>query len=223
MHALDFLREYNLGQKDLTGKKIVVIGGGNSAIDSARVALRLGAEPCIVYRRHRDQMPANGPEIVETEEEGVPINFLTNPVKILEKNGNVIGVECVRMKLGAPDRSGRPRPIPIPDSNFEMEADMVIEAISQQPDIEPFTDSGLQFTRWNTLETCAGECATHVDGVFAAGDCINGTATVVEAIRDTHRAISFIEAYLTQDFSSTEFLQECLKDFRFFNKILIKL
>ncbi len=223
LHALEFLREYNLGQKDLTGQKVAIVGGGNSAIDSARVALRLGAEPYIVYRRHRDQMPANPPEILETEEEGIPIHFLTNPVKILGKENKVIGIECVRMELGAPDRSGRPRPVPIADSNFLMDADLVIEAISQAPEVEPFTDTDLKFTRWNTFETCAGDCVTHVAGVFAAGDCTNGTATVVEALRDTHKAVSFIDAYLNSDYSSLEFLKEAEQDVQSNAKLLMQI
>ncbi len=208
IHALSFLREYNLGQKTLDGLKIVVVGGGNSAIDSARVALRLGAEAYIVYRRHRDQMPANPPEILETEEEGIPIHFLTNPVRILGENNKVVGVECVRMRLGEPDHSGRPSPIPIPDSNFIIKCDMVIEAISQEPEIEPFTDPGLKFTRWNTFEVREEICETSVPGVFAGGDCISGTATVVEAIRDAHNAVSFIDAFLNDEDSILEFFLE---------------
>ncbi len=198
-HALPFLRNYNLGQSTLDGQKIVVVGGGNSAIDSARVALRLGAEPCIVYRRHRNQMPANPPEIIETEEEGIPIHFLTNPVRIIGENNKVVGVECVRMKLGEPDASGRARPIPIPDSNFIMECDMVIEAISQAPEIEPFTNPRLKFTQWKTFEVCEETCETPVEGVFAGGDCINGTATVVEAVRDAQKAAAFVDAYLNDE------------------------
>jgi len=204
LHALKFLRNYKERQPQIKGKKVAVIGGGNSAIDSARVALRLGGKVFIVYRRHRDQMPANEPEIVEAEEEGIPIYYLTNPIRILGENGHVIGLECIKMRLGEPDSSGRPRPIPIPNTNHTMAADIVIEAISQQPEIEPFSNSGLRFTRWHTLETCDGECRTHVPGVFAAGDCISGTGTVVEAVRDAHRAIKFIEAYLNQDSDDVE-------------------
>ncbi len=221
-HALDFLRKHNLGEGDLTMKRVVVIGGGNSAIDSARVALRLGAEPVIFYRREREQMPANPPEILETEEEGIPIHFLTNPVRILGKDGKVVGIECIKMELGEPDRSGRPRPIPIEGSNFIEDADIVIEAISQEPDVEPFLETGLQFTKWNTFQTCEESCETHVDGVFAAGDCINGTATVVEAIRDTHQAVSFIDAYLNKKFSSVEFLKKCIKVLKKDSNLLIQ-
>ncbi|MHA1358931.1 MAG: FAD-dependent oxidoreductase [Candidatus Helarchaeota archaeon] len=196
IHALDFLKEYNLGQKNLTGVKIAIVGGGNSALDSARVALRLGADPFIVYRRHRDQMPANPSEILEAEEEGIPIHFLTNPIRILEKRDKIVGIECVRMQLGELDRSGRPRPIPIPNSNFIIAADMFIEAISQEPEVAPFKNTQLKFTQWNTFETCAGNCVTNVEGVFAGGDCINGTATIVKAVRDAHKAVGFIDAFL---------------------------
>ncbi|MFX1296751.1 MAG: FAD-dependent oxidoreductase [Promethearchaeota archaeon] len=213
IHALDFLRKYNLGQNALIGKKIAIIGGGNSAIDSARVALRLGAEPFIIYRRKRDQMPANHTEIRETEEEGIFIHFLTKPIRIVGRDNKVVGIECIKTQLGEPDRSGRPRPIPIKNSNFTIEIDIVIEAISQEPEIGPFTDTGLKFTRWKTFETCRGNCETHVPGVFAAGDCINGTATVVEAIRDTHRAVCFIDAYLNKQFSTIESLKECQENF----------
>ncbi len=196
IHALDFLREFNLKGTFPIGAKTAVIGGGNSAIDSVRVAKRLGSDAFILYRRHRDQMPANPPEIVEAEEEGIQINFLTNPVRILGKNNKVIGLECVRMRLGEPDSSGRPRPIPIPDSNFQIEADMMIQAVSQQPDIQHFKDPRLKFTRWKTFEIAEEVCATPISGVFAGGDCVRGTGTVVEAVRDAKKAVNDIHSYL---------------------------
>ncbi|NVM55525.1 MAG: NAD(P)-dependent oxidoreductase [Candidatus Helarchaeota archaeon] len=198
IHALDFLREFNLKGRVPVGDKVAVIGGGNSAIDSVRVAKRLGSDSFILYRRHRNQMPANPPEIIDAEEEGIPIHFLTNPIKILGQNNKVSGLECLRMKLGEPDSSGRPRPIPIPNSNFTVEADMMIQAISQEPDIQPFSDPRLKFTRWKTFEISEEICETPVPGVFAGGDCIRGIGTVVEAVRDGKQAVRDIHAFLSK-------------------------
>ena len=143
-------------------------------------------------------MPANPPEIIDAEEEGIPINFLTNPVKILSKNNKVVGLECIRMKLGAPDASGRPKPLPIADSNFTIDADMMIQAVSQEPDIAPFSDPRLKFTRWKTFEIGVEVCETPISGVFAGGDCIRGTGTVVEAVRDAKKAVLDIHSYLSK-------------------------
>ncbi|KAF0123567.1 MAG: NADPH-dependent glutamate synthase beta chain-like oxidoreductase, partial [bacterium] len=132
VHGVHFLRDISLGKKVPLGERVAVIGGGNVAIDSVRTALRLGAkEAFIIYRRSIEEMPANEEEIEEAEEEGIKIHCLVAPVRILGKDGRVVGLECIRMKLGEPDESGRKRPIPIEDSGFIIEVDAVIPAIGQ--------------------------------------------------------------------------------------------
>ena len=132
-----------------------------------RTARRLGADAFIVYRRAREQMPAGEAEIVEAEEEGIVFNFLTNPKRILGKDGKMTGLECLRMELGEPDESGRRRPIPVEDSEFVIEADMMIQAISQRPDITWLDeDSKFKTTRWQTFEVVPETNETSVPGVF---------------------------------------------------------
>ncbi len=199
VQAVDFLRDVNLGKEVKVGKKTAVIGGGNTAMDAVRTARRLGAEAFIVYRRAREQMPAGEAEIEETEEEGIVFNFLTNPKRILGKDGKMTGLECLRMELGAPDESGRRRPLPIEGSEFMIEADMMIQAISQRPDISWLDeDSKFETTRWQTLEVDPETNETSVPGVFAAGDAVSGPATVVEAIAGARRAAQGILKYLQQ-------------------------
>jgi NADPH-dependent glutamate synthase beta subunit-like oxidoreductase len=129
--GLDLLKKINLGQKVELGKQVIVVGGGNTAIDAAHSALKLGASVTIVYRRSRKEMPAIETEVEEAEKDGVKLQTLTNPVKIITRDGKVVGVECVKMELGEPDESGRARPIPVEGSNFTIEADMLISAIGE--------------------------------------------------------------------------------------------
>jgi len=196
--CIKFLKQINDNRlKDLSDKKVIVIGGGNSAIDSARSAVRLGSkEVHIVYRRSRKEMPANEGEIIDAENEGVKIDYLAAPVKILGQNGKVTGMECTKMKLGEPDQSGRRRPIPIPGSEFVIDADIIISAISQKPDISCFKDSGLKFTRWDTFEVDEQTLMTSKPGVFAGGDAVTGPNTVIDAIAAGHRAAHSIDRYL---------------------------
>jgi glutamate synthase (NADPH/NADH) small chain len=197
VHAIDFLRDVNSGQEVKVGKKTAVIGGGNVAMDAVRTARRLGAEAFIVYRRAREQMPADEAEIEETEEEGIVFHFLTNPKRVLGKDGKMTGLECLRMELGEPDESGRRRPVPVEGSEFVIEADMMIQAISQRPDISWLAeDSELETTRWNTFEVDPETNQTSVPGVFAAGDAVSGPATIVEAVADARKAAKGIMAYL---------------------------
>ncbi len=199
IHAIDFLRDVNLGKEVKVGKRTAVIGGGNVAMDAVRTARRLGAESFIVYRRAREQMPAGEAEIEETEEEGIVFHFLTNPKRVLGKDGKMVGLECLRMELGEPDESGRRRPVPIEGSEFTIEADMMIQAISQRPDISWLDeDSKFKTTRWQTFEVDPETNETSVPGVFAAGDGVTGPATVVEAIADARRAAQGILRYLEQ-------------------------
>jgi len=132
-HSLEFLDDINMGKKVKLGKRVVVIGGGNAAIDSARVSLRIGAsEVSLVYRRSREEMPAIETEIEDAEHEGINLKILSSPVKILEDGGKVTGLQCIRMELGEPDESGRRRPVPLPDSEFDIEVDYLQEAMRFQ-------------------------------------------------------------------------------------------
>jgi heterodisulfide reductase subunit A-like polyferredoxin len=190
MYGLDFLGPVNLGEKVAMGKKTVVVGGGNVAMDAARAALRMGAkEVTVVYRRSRVEMPALPEEIVQAEEEGVKFELLTNPIKVIASNGRATGLECLRMKLGEPDASGRRRPVPVEGSNFTVEADNVIIAIGQTADIEGVPlDSG--------KIAADGSLATKVPGVFAGGDVVLGPASLVEAMAHGHHAAGAIHAFL---------------------------
>jgi heterodisulfide reductase subunit A len=198
--CIRFLRRVNLGKREKPGDKVVVIGGGNSAVDAARVSLRLGAaEVTILYRRSRKEMPANPWEVVNAEQEGVRIHFLAVPVEIIGEKGRVVGMKCIRMKLGKLDASGRRRPIPMPGSEFTIDCDFVVPAISQQPDISFLgANHGLKVSRWNSIEVDPETMATDRPGVFAGGDVVSGPATVVEAIAAGHRAALGIDRYLKE-------------------------
>jgi len=198
VHGVHFLRDINLGKKVSLGKKVAVIGGGNVAIDSVRTALRLGAEEAfIIYRRSIEEMPANEEEIEEAEEEGIKIHYLVAPVRILGKDGRVVGLECIRMKLGEPDGSGRRRPIPIEDSGFVMDVDAVIPAIGQSLDTAFMSpEIGLKLNKGDTIEIDSVTYATNIPGIFAGGDAASGPATVIEAIAAGKEAAVSIDRYL---------------------------
>jgi NADPH-dependent glutamate synthase beta subunit-like oxidoreductase len=195
VHALEFLREANVGKANV-GEKMAVIGGGNVAVDAARTALKLGArEVAILYRRSREEMPANPWEVREAETEGVEIRFLTSPKKILGENGRVTALECINMRLGEPDESGRRIPIPVEGSEFTIESDMVILAIGEVPDLT-FLPKEIEITEVGTIAVDPFTLETSMPGVFAGGDVVSGPATVVEAIMAGKRAASSIEHYL---------------------------
>ena len=192
LHGVDFLREVNLGQEVTVGERVVVVGGGNVAIDSAMVARRLGGQQVtILYRRSREEMPAHPWEIEEAEEEGIAFQFLATPIKVLGESGQVVGLECLRMELGEPDESGRRRPIPIPGSEFTVEADTVIVAIGQTLEAGSWK---LGTGNWIAVDPLT--LATDVPGVFAGGDAVTGPATVIEAIAAGKRAAESIVRYL---------------------------
>jgi len=211
--GIDFLRGVNIGNEVKTGKRVVVVGGGNVAIDAARSALRLGSEVCIVYRRSKAEMPASKDELAALEEEGIKIIFLANPTKILGSN-RVEKIECVRMELGPPDETGRRRPVPVPGSEFVIDVDMVIPAIGQASDLEFLEGSGIDTPKGRWIDT-SKDGRTAVDGVFAGGDAATGAATVIEAIAAGKRAALSINEYLggekRADFrveSEIDFLEE---------------
>jgi len=177
---------------------LFIVGGGNTAIDCARTAVRLGAEKVtIAYRRSREEMPAEDYEIKYAIEEGVEIKFLVAPIKILAQNDIVAGMECLKMKLTEPDETGRRRPIPIEGSNFIIECDTIIPAIGQYPDLD-FLDEkdGIEVTKWNTIKTVDDLYMSAKPGVFIAGDCRFGPDTVVRAIGEGRKAAIMIDRYL---------------------------
>ena len=197
-HGVDFLRNINLGKPQPVGNRVAIIGGGNTAIDSARTSLRCGAkEVTILYRRTRKEMPAEEYEIQAAEKEGVQIHYLVAPVEVLGRSGKVIGLKCIKMELGEPDSSGRRRPVPIQGSEHDMDFDTVIIAVSQSPEID-FVDNkaNLNVSKWNTLEVNTETLETNIKGVFAGGDVVKGPATVIAAMGDGKRAAEVIDKYL---------------------------
>ncbi len=195
--AIDFLRNVNLGKAVQVGKKVAVVGGGNSAIDAARVALRKGAQEVhIVYRREKVDMPAEAEEIAAAEEEGIKLHVLAAPVEVTGKDGKVAAIECSRMALGDFDRSGRRSPKPIQGSEYTIEVDMLIEAIGQRPDTSSMKLGAAKIGKGGTLVADKRTLATEQKGVFVGGDAFTGPFTVIEAIASGQRAASSIKRYL---------------------------
>jgi formate dehydrogenase beta subunit len=189
-----FLREVNLGLKPSLGEEVAVVGGGNVAMDAARAAVRLGASKVsILYRRSRAEMPAGPDEIEQALEEGVETMFLVAPTKMKRENGR-LGVTCVRMELGEPDAGGRRRPVPIEDSEFNMEFDTLITAIGQAPQISE--DFRLRLGRGSTIQVDPVTLTTNRTGVFAGGDAVTGPATVTQALASGRQAAFRIDDYL---------------------------
>jgi NADPH-dependent glutamate synthase beta subunit-like oxidoreductase len=190
--GVEFLREVNSGKYVSVGKDVVVIGGGNTAMDCARVAKRLGANVSVVYRRTRVEMPAITAEIDEAMEERIMFRYHTNPVKIISDDDKVVGILCVQMELKEPDASGRARPVPIPGSESVIPADTVILATGQAADYDGIEVQKRDGKWISTSETLM----TNVDGVFAGGDVVLGLETVSAAIGQGTRAASAIEDYI---------------------------
>jgi len=181
------------------GKRVAVIGAGNVSMDSARTALRLGAEEVtIVYRRSRTEMPAREEEIENAEEEGVRFKLLTNPVEVLgDDRGWVRGLRCIKMELGEPDESGRRRPVPIKGSEFDIDVDIVVCAIGQGPNpLLLSATPGLKLTKWGTIEADEETGHTSLEGVFAGGDIVTGAATVILAMGAGLKAARAINDYV---------------------------
>ncbi len=197
LHGVDYLRRINLGEDLDLGKKVVVVGGGNVAIDVARTALRYGSEDVfILYRRSREEMPASAAEIHHLEEEGVRIEFLAAPVKIHSEDGKLTKVECVRMELGEPDDSGRRRPVVQEDSNFMIDADSIVPAISQNVDHTADTGVDVELMSWGTYNTDPRTLQTSVEYMFAGGDNVLGPQTAAKAVYQGKVAAESIERYL---------------------------
>jgi heterodisulfide reductase subunit A-like polyferredoxin len=196
--GVKFLRDFNLGRKVEVGQKVVVVGGGNVAIDGARSALRLGAkEVTILYRRSRQEMPASDEEIEAALSEGVTMVYLAAPVEILlREEGRVRGLRAIRMRLGPPDASGRSRPVPIEGSEFYASADMVIVAIGQVPEVGFLESSGVKITKAGTVEVDPLTLATSRQGIFAGGDVQTGPWIAIGAVEAGKRAAESIDRYI---------------------------
>lgn len=185
------------------GKKVIVVGGGNVAMDAARSALRLGSESVtVVYRRTEQEMPARREEYLHAVEEGIRFYWLTQPIRYVgNEKGEVVGVECISMMLGEPDESGRRRPIPIEDSRFLLEADTVIEAIGTEANrflLSQF--DGLKLNKYGYIVVDENTCATSMRKVFAGGDIVTGAATVIEAMGAGKRAVEWIDKFLAGEY-----------------------
>jgi formate dehydrogenase major subunit len=215
LSGIEFLKNFGLRKKiDIHGK-VAVVGGGNTAIDCARTALRLGVnEVSLLYRRTRNEMPANATEINDAIEEGVDMQFLIAPQRVLTKDGKVCGIECLRMELGEPDASGRRSPKPVRGSEFVVECDYIISAIGQSTTVADLIDGRvpgmlplgevLNLTRWQTIQINERTFETSVDGVFSGGDVVTGAATAIEAIAAGRKAAHAIDTYVTQGAAEPE-------------------
>lgn len=202
MEGVEFLDAVSSGKTISPRQKVLVVGGGNTAIDCARTALRIGCkEVTVVYRRSRHEMPARDEEVKAAVEEGVKFLFLAVPVKIQSQNGKVVGAECIRMELGEPDTSGRRKPVPVKGSEFVFAADMVLPAIGETPDLS-FLPQGKQgkveVTTWNSIKADENGI-TNIPWLFAAGDCSSGPATVVEAMASGQKAAESMDLYLNKN------------------------
>ncbi len=197
MRGIEYLRRVNLGEESPEGKKVVVIGGGNTAVDCARVARRQGAEVTIAYRRSRTEMPAHAREIEEAEEEGVDLHLCIAPVRLVTKGGKVTAVECLKMALGEPDESGRSRPVPVEGSEFALECDLVLTAIGEKPDTT-FLEGcqGIEVSPRGLLVSDPVTLQTNRPEIFAGGDAHTGPKTVVEALDQGREAAISIDRYL---------------------------
>jgi heterodisulfide reductase subunit A len=201
LSGVDYLRNINLGRPQTTGRRVAVIGGGNTALDAARTARREGADVTVLYRRTRAEMPGEEDEFEDAVAEGVQFEYLIAPVAVTAQGRQLRGLRCVQMELGEPDGSGRPAPVPVEGSEHEREFDTVIVSISQRPD-QAWHGNGskpppaLTFTRWGTLQVDPESLATPVEGVFAGGDLVMGPKTVVESMGQGRRAAEAIDKYL---------------------------
>jgi thioredoxin reductase/ferredoxin len=196
-YGVDFMKRANLGESIEVGQDVVVIGGGYTAMDCSRTSLRHGAEHVsIVYRRTRSELVVDEEELGETEREGVRMEFLASPVEVLGENGHVTAVRFIRNKLGEPDASGRRSPVPIPGSEFEIKADVVIPAVSQAADLTFLPVEGDFEVNRGRIKVDPATYATNVRGVFACGDFVTGPTTLIEAAGHGKKAAYAIDRYL---------------------------
>ncbi|MFQ5498732.1 MAG: molybdopterin-dependent oxidoreductase [Candidatus Zixiibacteriota bacterium] len=198
LSGVEFLRQVEMKTNPDIGGRVVVVGGGNTALDAARSSVRLGAEEVVLlYRRTRKEMPANDMEIDAAEEEGVRMEFLAAPIRVNSNDGRMVSLECIRMELGEPDDSGRRRPVSINGSQYTLEADWVISAIGQEPDLGGIgDDKDIKATRWHTIEAAKKTFATDREGVFAGGDVVTGPADAIDAIAAGRMAALAIDTFI---------------------------
>jgi len=200
IHGVTFMLKVNLGEPLNVGQRVAVVGGGNTAMDTARSSLRLGAkEVFILYRRTREEMPVDEKELEQVEEEGIKIHYLTTPIRVLSKDGmKVSGLRCIRNRLGEPEADGRRRPIPIEGSEFDIDIDLLIPAVSQSPDISFLPEEiGLEISKWDRLVVNSETFEANVLGIFAGGDFVTGPRDVIRVIADGRRAALSIHSYLS--------------------------
>ena len=197
MTGIHFLREVAFGRRPIEGKRMLVIGGGNVAMDCVRSALRTGFEDVnLIYRRTEAEMPADPVEVEEAKEEGVKFHYLVQPIKVLAKDNKVSGLECLKMELGEPDESGRRRPVPVEGSNFVIECDAVVPAIGQICVVDCVLPEDTELTRWKTLVVDEMTFQSSKPAVFGGGDCITGPDTLIAALAAGKKAAKFIAKYL---------------------------
>lgn len=194
--AVDFLKQVSRGQRPRLGNRVVIIGGGHTALDASRTSLRLGSrEVTIIYRRTVDEMPVDREELEQTEEEGVKIMYLTTPIEFLgTENENVEKVRCIKIELGELDESGRPSPRPIPNSDFELNVDTVISAIGYMPEEETLMSSGISTKDQNRV-IVDNNSATNLKNVFACGDVVSGPSSLIEAIASGKKTARSVHSY----------------------------
>lgn len=198
----NLMKAYRFPEYDtpiIKGTNVAVFGGGNVAMDAARTAKRLGAENVyIIYRRTKAELPARAEEVHHAEEEGIVFKLLSNPLRFLGNDkGRLCGVECLRMELGEPDKSGRPRPVPVPGSEFTVDIDLAIIAIGNSPNpIIQRTTAGLEQTKWGTITVDEATMQTSKPGVFAGGDVVTGAATVILAMGAGRMAAQAMHRYM---------------------------
>lgn len=204
LEGVKYLRQVNAGKNPPSAEKVIIVGGGNTAIDCARTAVRLGAkEVTVVYRRSRAEMPARADEVEAAEKEGVKFHFLALPVKLNVQGNKVTGAECQRMELGEPDASGRRRPVPVAGSEFVISAELVLTAIGEQPALSFLPKDKVALTDWGSIKTDE-DGRTNLPWLFAAGDCATGPATIVEAMAGAKRAARSLEKYVSKNKESED-------------------
>ena len=202
IHGVTFMRMVNLEENPKIGSRVAVVGGGNTAMDSARSSLRLGVkEISIIYRRSREEMPVDPRELEQVQEEGIKIHYLTQPIRVLSRDGmRVSGVQCIRNRLGEPEKDGRRRPIPIEGTEFDIDIDLLIPAVSQSPDISFLPEEiGLEISKWDRLSVNPETFETNVHGIFAGGDFVTGPRDVIRVIGDGRKAALSIHNYLSEE------------------------
>ena len=196
VYALDFLKQFNSGEKIVLGEKVAVIGGGNTAMDAARVARRFEVnEVSVIYRRSRAEMPAMPAEVEKAEQEGVKMNFLAAPIRILSKDNKLTGIQCVRMELGGDDAAGRRSPIPVKGSEFNVDIDNLLIAVGESVD-KAMLPKELECADRGTVHVNPHTLQTNIAGVFAGGDVVSGPSDVISAIAAGNKAAISIDRYL---------------------------